>query len=142
VIDDMPDPVYVSLNGLPPGEPIIDTLVAPPGGQDDVPLALEILDHEPFRPLQILLEADLDGDGVYELLASESLRTVIPCEGEQLGDLDGDSDTDSDDIARFIPALLGSPIDLYDEILSDVNCDGAANGIDIEPFVDSVLAGP
>lgn len=61
------DPHSIKLNQLPPGEPVIGTLSVGPGGGGTVHVDVAY-DHgyDPAATYQIVLEADTDGDGVYE----------------------------------------------------------------------------
>ena len=65
---DHPDPLAVSLNGLPPGEPVLGTLSLTPGGGDpQVTVNVSYPNgYDAAAPYEILLEADLDGDGTFE----------------------------------------------------------------------------
>lgn len=62
------DPLEVSLNGLPPGEPVIGTIQFDPGTteQDLTVLVSYPGGYDGFAPYEIVLEADTDGDGVME----------------------------------------------------------------------------
>lgn len=67
---DQTDPLEVSLNGLPPGEPVIGTLSLGPGGD---PAHVEVLvslpnGYDPVAHYTLTLEADTDGDGQYEVI--------------------------------------------------------------------------
>ncbi|MBN2561663.1 MAG: DNRLRE domain-containing protein [Phycisphaerae bacterium] len=53
------------------------------------------------------------------------------------GDLDCDDDVDLNDLPLFIEALLGDG----DVPRADMDGDGDSNGLDIQPFVNSLLAG-
>ena len=69
---DYPDPFAVSLNGLPPGEPVLGTLALTPDGQDPQ-LTVQVSypkGHDAAAPYEILIEADLDGDGALEAVGS------------------------------------------------------------------------
>jgi hypothetical protein len=72
------DPALVSLNGLPPGEPVLDTLSAPPGGAAVVPLTLRFAGRRPGRMFTLMIEADLDGDGELDPIGSTLLRSAPP----------------------------------------------------------------
>ena len=65
---DHPDPLAASLNGLPPGEPVLGTLTLQPGGLDpQVTVNVSYPNgYDAAAPYEIVLEADLDGDGVME----------------------------------------------------------------------------
>jgi hypothetical protein len=62
------DPQAVSLNGLPPGEPVIGTLEVEPGHPDQqVTVLVSYPDgYDPSAPYEIVLEADTDEDGTME----------------------------------------------------------------------------
>jgi hypothetical protein len=68
----------VRLNGLPPGIPVTGTLVLPPpgGGTATIDIELLALDLSSNDIYELVLEADLDGDGTFEPLY------IIPVEGE------------------------------------------------------------
>jgi hypothetical protein len=82
--DMMPDMQYVSLNGLPPGVPwlipgisIVGTNTTKAGEGLDIPF--QFMEGEPVNPYVILIEADLDGDGDFEPLASFDVENpVVP----------------------------------------------------------------
>ena len=89
--DMQPDTRIVSLNGLPPGVPweVPPGLMLPPGGGGagfapaaggtvELPLNIQFMDFDPNQPYTILLEADVDGDGEFEPLASMEAQTILP----------------------------------------------------------------
>lgn len=51
---------------------------------------------------------------------------------EILGDIDDDGDVDAVDAAMFVDVLTGVDVDVDRTRLSDLNCDAAANGLDIQ----------
>ncbi|MBN2560898.1 MAG: SUMF1/EgtB/PvdO family nonheme iron enzyme [Phycisphaerae bacterium] len=55
------------------------------------------------------------------------------------GDMDFDGDVDFDDLAVFVPILLGSDTDPCRICKADMNGDGLTNGLDIQPFIDALL---
>jgi hypothetical protein len=65
---DHPDPLALSLNGLPPGEPVFGTLSPDPvGGDLDVTVMVSYPHgYDSSAPYEIVLEADTDGDGEME----------------------------------------------------------------------------
>lgn len=81
----------VSLNGLPPGQPVIKTIALDPGASSDesVTVSYEELDSLQFDDL--VLRTDIDGDGTREASTSIALRSIIEgampfvCEGELPG---------------------------------------------------------
>ena len=77
-----PDLIAISLNGLPPGEPWIRggfaaAAESPNDGSFDVPV--QFVDADPIGLYTILLEADVDGDGAFDTVASFDLENpVVP----------------------------------------------------------------
>jgi len=73
------DPVLVSLNGLPPGEPVTGTFrpsASDPTGGGTIDLGAAYSRHDWAAPYELLLEADLDGDGVMEPVASTMIAST------------------------------------------------------------------
>jgi hypothetical protein len=68
----------VRLNGLPPGTRYIGNLSLAPGESATVPVDVAAIAYEPFTLIDIVFEADLDGDGVFEPLYSQTLRLLPP----------------------------------------------------------------
>ncbi len=93
--DMQPDTRIISLNGLPPGVPweVAPGTILPAGGNSlfaaagpgsgvlDLPLDLQFLDFDPNQTYTILLEADTDGDGEFEPLASMEVVNFLPGPG-------------------------------------------------------------
>jgi hypothetical protein len=65
-----PDSESVSLNGLPPGTPVEGVVQLSGQGVATEALTVAYRRAEPRQPFHILLQADLDGDGVLETLDS------------------------------------------------------------------------
>lgn len=65
-----------------------------------------------------------------------SARNVFNCSG----DITGDASTDMNDISRFVSVLIGVESHPYFQQACDVNCDGHADGLDVQPFVNLLLA--
>ncbi len=62
-----PDPMAVSLNGLPPGTPVIGTMTAPAGGSELLSVNVSYPGgYDPTGLYEIVLEADTDGGGVLD----------------------------------------------------------------------------
>lgn len=91
-----PDMRVISLNGLPPGVPwmVPDGTILPPGGAGgagglsaagagglQLPMDIQFTEPDPGQTYTILLEADLDGDGVFEVLASMDVENSVASEG-------------------------------------------------------------
>src|SRR6185295_19982466 len=90
--DMQPDTRVLSLNGLPPGVPweVPPGLILSPGGNPggfvpaaplSLPIDAQFTTFEPQQAFTIVLEADTDGDGQFEPLASMQLENTI-----QIGD--------------------------------------------------------
>lgn len=74
---DHPDPLAVSLNGLPPGEPVLGTLTAPEGGVEALTVQVSYPGgYDPTAQYEIVLEADSDGDGLIEVLRGVVVHPV------------------------------------------------------------------
>ncbi len=99
---------------------------------------------------------DLDGDGLpdvavanyaYGLDAVHHSVSVLlnrlscprPCDA--FGDFDGDEQVGPSDVGPFVAVLVGTDTDPLHLCIADVNDDGAANGADIDLFVDYALNG-
>ncbi|MFN0060140.1 MAG: LamG domain-containing protein [Planctomycetota bacterium] len=67
----------VSLNGLPPGEPVFGTLQIAGGSTVGLNVDVFAEDHDAFRMYDLVLEADLDGDGVPETASSVIIETSV-----------------------------------------------------------------
>ena len=65
---DHADPLELSLNGLPPGEPVLGTLSLTPGGGDPqlTVSASYPNGYDSSAPYEIAIEADIDGSGVMQ----------------------------------------------------------------------------
>lgn len=91
-----PDPQSVSLNGLPPGEPVFGTLDAA-----KAPTTVEVLvslpnGYDAAAYYTIVLEADTDGDGVYERIGSTPIVATY-----EDGGITGVTEADPEDDLRL-----------------------------------------
>ncbi len=57
------------------------------------------------------------------------------------GDIDGDGDVDDDDLNALVAVLLDTPFNSEHIARADQNGDGASNGRDIQPFIDTFVGG-
>ncbi len=77
--DMQPDMTAISLNGLPPGTPVI---IGGGGGffpAADIVLNVQFVELDPMGLYPILIETDVDGDGQFDTLASfDAENTVVP----------------------------------------------------------------
>ena len=81
--DMVPDQTMISLNGLPPGTPFLVPFApaAPAGSPDEmvIEVPVQFVHPDPISPFTILLEADVDGDGAFDTLASFDVSNpVVP----------------------------------------------------------------
>jgi hypothetical protein len=121
----------VRLNGLPPGEPVIGTLTLAPGATGPVPVRVQFTDPDPVAQYTILLEADTDGDGVPDPIASGRLTNLlgVPCPA----DWNGDGIANSQDFFDFLGQFfLGA---------ADFNNDGITNSQDFFDFLTAFFRG-
>ena len=68
--DDDPDNGAIKLNGLPPGEPVFGTLSIAQESFGVINVAVLLAQFQPENPHEVLLSADLDGDGQMEDLTA------------------------------------------------------------------------
>jgi hypothetical protein len=68
-------------------------------------------------------------------------NTTWPTLIRRFYDFDGDGDVDFDDLGVFVAVLLGEDPDPNHHAIADMNTDGSADGLDIQPFVDELLSG-
>ena len=62
-----------------------------------------------------------------------ALNTLLP------GDIDADGDVDIDDMNALVNVLMGSELDPGYAARADLNGDNNNNGMDIRPFIDTLL---
>lgn len=139
-----PDMRVISLNGLPPGEPVLKSIMLPVGGMTSLDLTAEFLVPDPLLFSTILIDADLDGDGAFDPLASTMLTNEIP--PSVRGDLNCDGTFDFGDINPFVKALSDpagyeAAFPACDIQHADMNCDDAVDFVDINPFVRCIASG-
>ncbi len=99
--DGGPDNV-VSLDGLPPGEPLIRQISVPPGETAALTADVSYTDHEPFVFYDIILMVDPDGDGEFEPAEAIGVQSVAT----RPGDLNCDGFVDFGDINPFVQYLV------------------------------------
>ena len=76
----VPDTEIISVNGLPPGEPLTGTLSLRPGEATRLEVDLSATAQGPSDFFDLLLSADVDGNGEMEALSSVSLLpTATDC---------------------------------------------------------------
>lgn len=138
--DGMQDDTEVRLNGLPPGEPVFGTLSLAPGESSDIGLTAEFDDDNPMESYEIVLEADLDGDGVPEPLAVQTIENMIPPSFIP-GDANGDGTVNVTDVVYLISYIFSAgptPVPLE---AADANCDGLINISDVVYLVAYIFGG-
>ncbi len=86
----------ISLDGLPPGEPVVRTVKIPPTlGTPTIGVNVQMSAHEPFGIYDILLFYDDDGNGTRESVISAAIQSstdVPPCSTiADCADTNGDS---------------------------------------------------
>lgn len=143
---DMQPAGNVSLDGLPPGEPVVRTVKLPPQGVAPIEFTARIIDHEPFVFYDIILMVDFDGDGNPESpISSVALRSVLD-DGGLLGDMNCDGVVSVGDIGAFVlaltdPAGYAAQFPDCDINNGDINGDGIVSVGDIGAFVALLTGG-
>ncbi len=73
---DAMDPPAISLNGLPPGTPVIGSIMLPPWSEATIAGDAIITEYRPMDLTSVVLEADADGDGQADPLGSALFEPV------------------------------------------------------------------
>ncbi|MDZ4803237.1 MAG: LamG-like jellyroll fold domain-containing protein [Candidatus Eisenbacteria bacterium] len=74
---DHPDPLAVSLNGLPPGEPVLGQLSLGENEEAEVSVLVTYpREYDPAGLYQIVMEADTDGDGFTEIVSCTPIAST------------------------------------------------------------------
>lgn len=111
-------PAGVSLNGLPPGEPVLGTFDIPQGGSVNFPITVDLgYDADSFNNFSLLIEADLDGDGQWETLNSR----MVQVQHTLTADLNGDCAVNLTDLSILL-GQFGAAGVTFDQ--GDVTGDG------------------
>jgi hypothetical protein len=82
----------VSLNGLPPGEPVLGLITLDPGESAEVSVSADYQELDTLQFDDLVFRTDIDGDGTREATTSIALRSIsdgampFVCEGELPGD--------------------------------------------------------
>ncbi len=76
--DGSQDQRVVSFGGLRPGEPVIRRISIPQGGTATIDLALRLAKYELLQAPRVIVEADIDGDGILEILTSAQIVPEEP----------------------------------------------------------------
>jgi hypothetical protein len=121
-----PDFSTISLNGLPPGQDLVETRTLPPNGIIAILIGLVVERPDFGSFFTLLLETDLDGDGTFEPLQSFDLLITPP--SRCLGDYNADESVDGDDVIAFFTDWDNQ------EPQADVNEDDAVDGDDVITF--------
>ena len=138
--DGNPDMSEVSLNGLPPGEPVLGTLSIAPGESSSLSLMAQFDGEDPGQAYEIVLEGDLDGDGIPEPLGVQGLENYIPTDFVP-GDANGDGAVDiSDAVAEISYIFAGGPPPIPMEA-GDANCDGSVDISDAVYLISYIFGG-
>jgi hypothetical protein len=131
-----PGSAPISLNGLPPGEPVSGMVVVNPGQSVPVSVSVSFVEHDPFRFYDIVLLTDLDGDGVIapnEVIAATGARS-LPASACP-ADFNNDGAVNSQDFFDFLNAFFAFAG------IADFNHDGVINSQDFFDFVTAFFAG-
>jgi hypothetical protein len=97
-----PDLATISLNGLPPGQPVLRSFSLPSGASQTSSLDLLFTSPDPEQLYNLVIEADTDGDGEWEPISTYRVGDTGPC----VADVDDGSFTGMPDGGVTIDDLL------------------------------------
>ncbi len=126
---DAPD--VVSLDGLPPGEPVTGSVQVPLGGERVIEVQARFTEHAPmgFYDLLVMSPTGTD-DGVAVPALSVALESVLPC-----GDLDRSGAIDAGDVPLFESCLAGPDASSACPAPLDADCDDDGD-VDLGDFAE------
>jgi hypothetical protein len=122
----------IRLNGLPPGEPVLGTLVVEPGTVGGLPLDVSFDAPDGSSVYTVLIEGDTSGGTDYQ-----ALRTYFVSFGEEQcrADFNGDGVSDFFDYLDFVAAFDA------EDLAADFNGDGVVDFFDYLDFASAFDAG-
>jgi Dockerin type I domain/CARDB/FG-GAP-like repeat len=132
--DDAPDP-YVSLNSLPVGTPVEDSVDIAIGDSAIISVDVAFTEQRPGEIHQLILEYDTDDDGEFDPVMSTPIMSKI------CGDANSDAIVNVSDAVWIINYIFvgGDPPDPLSA--GDVNCDGTCNVSDAVWIINYVFVG-
>lgn len=104
----------VSLNGLPPGQPVIGTRMIPPGESEIVTLEVSYSDASPIGYDRLVIDADENGDNQLDPITELAVRSVLPGTSSVPGDTPPPAPT-SVDSGRLL-LVFPNPFSASDQI--------------------------
>ncbi len=140
------DPTALALNGLPPGSPIVGSVMLPPWSEAVVSGDAVLTAYRPLDLESVLLEADVDGDGSTEPLGTVLIQPVSypDCNANSIDDaLDIQFGTSLDANGNGFPdeceVPLSDPAGCY--ICGDANSSGSVSISDVVFLINYIFAG-
>lgn len=130
--DMSPDTMSVRLNGLLPGVPVTGELVLASGASTTLSVSALFVAESPLEMFSLLIEADTDGDDIYEPIGSVQLQNIIPSSNCPC-DWNADAILNSQDFFDFLSAFFNGK--------ADFNNDGLSNSQDFFDFLGCFFAG-
>jgi len=124
------DGAALSLDGLPPGEPVTGQALIAPGVDRHIELSLEFVRFEPFRHYDVVVYAEDSTTRALEVVGSFTAYAELTC-----GDLDRDGTISPADATLFEQCIAGpgmAPAGLCPENV-DADCDDD-NDVDLQDF--------
>ncbi len=138
----------ISLNGLPPGEPVLGQRTVGLGTASNVEVSLSLSQFEALEMPTILLSVDDDNDGVYDPLGAGAVRpeSIVDCNANGIDDLTdigaGTSlDTNSNNVPDECEAICTAGYCSRCYLCGDANSDVVVSISDVVFLINYIFAG-
>ncbi|HKQ50395.1 MAG TPA: LamG-like jellyroll fold domain-containing protein [Phycisphaerae bacterium] len=128
-----PPQSVVSLNGLPPSEPVLGTITISPGDSPSITAMVRFTQHLPTSLHHVTLEFDPSQKGSFEIMSSVIVYSFLPAAPcPESSDLNSDGEVDEMDLAIIQGAIGLDPADPKFNPMADLDSDGLVTLIDYQ----------